>query len=313
MRKSLLYMICSVLLLTSCHYKDLEESEIRYDMRVVFQWDECPEAQPKGMLFYIFAADAMPASVPFADIHGGPVVLQKGTYQLMAYNDGTELQSRGTTWQDFELYPLTTSLSRVSDMFANSRAPLAQATENQPVVEQPDSLETASLNDYAVDPSRENVITFMMHEATKTYRFIIKDVTNLQYVTSLMATLSGMSESWLPGPEHCSDTECLIPFDLEKTGESSMAGSVRTFGHCPVESNLHSHYLTIYCEMENGQKYYYVVDVTELVHQTEHWDGGDIPIVISGLPLPDPVPAEEGGGFQPNVDEWNEVVIEVEL
>ena len=97
MRKSLLYMICSVLLLTSCHYKDLEYSDLLHNMRVVFHWDEAPDATPESMLMYVFAGEAQSVVIPFADINGGPAALAPASYQFIAMNDGTELLTRTRT------------------------------------------------------------------------------------------------------------------------------------------------------------------------------------------------------------------------
>ena len=116
-----------------------------------------------------------------------------------------------------------------------------------------------------------------------------------------------MSESWLGGYGRCTDTQCLIPFTMEPTadGEASVAGSVRSFGHCP--GDVHTHMLTVYYEMDNGKKYYAVIDVTERLHDGEHDDGGDDPIIITGPALPYSDDPEEGGMFNPEVDEWEEI------
>ena len=65
--------------------------------------------------------------------------------------------------------------------------------------------------------------------------------------------------------------------------------------------------LTVYYEMDNGKKYYAVIDVTERLHDGEHDDGGDDPIIITGPALPYSDDPEEGGMFNPEVDEWEEI------
>ena len=307
MRKSLLYMICSVLLLTSCHYKDLEYSDLLHNMRVVFHWDEAPDATPESMLMYVFAGEAQSVVIPFADINGGPAALAPASYQFIAMNDGTELLTRNTTWETFEIYAPETSLANFSRMFSSRRAfPVAPGTENQHYYMQPEWVQTDGIEQFTLTDKTE-VVDFMMHEAVKVYRFVIEDVSNLEHVTEVTATLSGMSESWLGGYGRCTDTQCLIPFTMEPTadGEASVAGSVRSFGHCPGDS--HTHMLTVYYEMDNGKKYYAVIDVTERLHDGEHDDGGDDPIIITGPALPYSDDPEEGGMFNPEVDEWEEI------
>ena len=302
-------MICSVLLLTSCHYKDLEYSDLLHNMRVVFHWDEAPDATPESMLMYVFAGEAQPVVIPFSDIHGGPAALAPASYQFIAMNDGTELLTRGTRFEEFEVYAPETSMPSVSRMFAANRAfPVAPGTENQHVYMEPEWLQTHGIESFSLTEKTETV-EFMMHEAVKVYHFIIEDVENLEHVTAVTATLSGMSESWLAGYDRCTDTECLIPFTMELVGEgtASVAGEVRSFGHCP-HTEIHNHFLTVYYEMDNGKKLYTVIDVTDRLHDGEHDNGGDDPIVVEGPALPYSDDPDGGGGmFTPEVDEWIEI------
>lgn len=298
-----------MLLFTSCHYKDLEYSDLLHNMRVVFQWDEAPDAQPESMLMYVFSGEAQPVVLPFADINGGPAALAPGNYQFIAMNDGTELVTSGTTFDTFLVYAQETTLSGYSRMFVANRAfPVAPGTEDQHYYLQPEWLQTHGIEQFTLTAQTETV-SFMMHEAVKVYRFVIEDVENLEHVTAVTATLSGMSESWQAGYDRCTDTECLIPFTMEPVGEgtASVAGEVRSFGHCP-HTEIHNHFLTVYYEMDNGKKLYSVIDVTERLHDGEHDNGGDDPIVIEGPALPYSDDQEEGGGmFSPEVGEWEEV------
>ena len=302
-------MIGGMLLLTSCHYKDLEYSDLLHNMRVVFLWNEAPDAEPESMLMYVFSGDAQPVGIPFSDINGGPAALAPADYQFIAMNDGTELLTQGTRFEDFLVLAQETSMPSVSRMFAANRAfPVAPGTEGQHIYMQPEWLQTHGIESFALTDKTETV-EFMMHEAVKVYRFVIEDVENLEHVTSVTATLSGMSESWLAGYDRCTDTQCLIPFTMESVGEgtASVIGEVRSFGHCP-NTEIHDHFLTVYYEMDNGKKLYSVIDVTERLHDGEHDNGGDDPIVIEGPALPYSDDPEEGGGmFTPEVGEWIEV------
>lgn len=298
-----------MLLFSSCHYKDLEYSDLLHNMRVVFLWNEAPDANPESMLMHVFSGEAQPVVIPFADINGGPAALAPANYQFIAMNDGTELLTRGTRFEDFEVYAQETAMPNVSRMFAANRSfPVALGTESQHVYMQPEWLQTNGIENFVLTEKTET-IEFMMHEAVKVYHFIIEDVENLEHVTAITATLSGMSESWLAGYDCCTDTQCLIPFTMEPVGEgtASIAGSVHSFGHCP-QTEIHNHFLTVYYEMDNGKKLYSVIDVTERLHDGEHDNGGDDPIVITGPALPYTDDPEEGGGmFNPEVGEWIEV------
>lgn len=300
-------MICSVLLLTSCHYKDLEYSDLLHNMRVVFHWDEAPDATPESMLMYVFAGEAQSVVIPFADINGGPAALAPADYQFIAMNDGTEMLTRGTTFEGFEVLAPETTLPSFSRMFASNRSiPLASGTEGQHYYMQPEWLQTDGI-EHMVLTEKTETVEFKMHEAVKVYRFVIEGVENLEHVTAVTATISGMSESWLAGYGRCTDTQCLIPFTMESSDGGTVTGSVQSFGHCPSH-DTHTHLLTVYYELDNGKKLYAVIDVTDRLHDGEHDNGGDDPIVVEGPALPYSDDPDGGGGmFTPEVDEWIEI------
>lgn len=316
MRQLRAYIIISsvLLALAGCEYKHLSYEDIEApsqgSVRVQFLWGACPDARPQGVLMHAFSAASAPVAVPFADINGGTVSMKVGDYQLLAYNDGTELSAAGSDCQSFEVSALMRDLSLASPMFGGTRSvPRARGTESEVPVLEPDSLQSGGLVVLSVSPWEEAVATFSMREATKTWRFVINGVQNREHVVEFTATLSGMSGSWLPALAECGDNRCIVPFAMTPTGEASIAGQVRAFGHCPHE--LHSHMLVVYYELVTGQKYYTVFDVTPEMHKPEHWDGGDLPIVIDWLPVPEPV--YSSGGFEPDVTEWQRVDIEMDL
>lgn len=67
--------------------------------------------------------------------------------------------------------------------------------------------------------------------------------------------------------------------------------------------------LTIYAWMEDGNGYYGSVDVTEQVDKAE--DRRNVHIVVDGFKFPKPI--TNGGGFQPDVEEWKPVDEEITM
>ena len=188
------------------------------------------------------------------------------------------------------------------------------------MVFEPDELWTSAAEGVTVTADSTQVVTMPMESAITDYNFTITNVENLSYAVEVMATLSGMSASWLPAQHRGSDTHCIIPFPLTGDGSSVLRGTVRTFGHCPGEdADDHAeHQLTIYAEMKDGSKIYFTSDVTEAMHDAAHLnpdDGGtgetDVPIVIDQLPLPKPI--VNGSGLQPSVAEWQEIQITIQM
>ena len=103
-----------------------------------------------------------------------------------------------------------------------------------------------------------------------------------------------------------------IPFEAvagedEKGEKTIVTGGLLTFGHCPSVQSEHR--LTVYAVLSDGSKWYYTYNVTDQIHSAP--DPRNVHIVLDGLPLPKPI--TNGGGFQPEVDPWNPVDIEIEM
>ena len=99
-----------------------------------------------------------------------------------------------------------------------------------------------------------------------------------------------------------------IPFDASITQElTGITGGLLAFGPCPQADGAHK--LVIYAVLDNGEKWYYTYDVTGQVREAP--DPYHVHILLDGLPLPKPI--VNGGGFQPGVDGWKEIYIDITL
>ena len=319
------WAVVALAVLASC---DSDLRELCYDhshqesqLNVRFDWTAVgDEAQPASMALAVFAEGAQPVQTAFYGRDGGEVALLPYTYSFIGFNDDTEaVFPRGTRWDEFELFAQQTDFTRLTRMFYGTRSvPMARNTEGEPLVLEPDWLWTSARDATTLTAVGEERLTMTMENAITEYTFTIQNVENLSYAVEVMATLSGMSGSWLPALHHGSPTHCVMPVRLEGEG-ATLTGTVRTFGHCPGEGDSHaSHMFTIYAEMKDGSKVYFVTDVTEAMHDPNHTNPGDggsghteIPIVIDRLPLPKPI--TNGSGLQPAVSEWQEVFISIPM
>ncbi len=314
--------LTSILLLTGCVFDDHSQDAPVADTQlgVFFDWQGVDgTARPSTMALTVFADGAQPVQTAFHGHAGGRVALAPNTYAMVGFNDDTEgLQALGSTYDSYEIAALPTVLSRVSAMFANTPyVPRAQSTSANELVAEPDML-WATASPKVVLSQAAQSWTMPMETATTEYRFTFTDVENLNYAVETVATISGMSGSWIPALHACSDTHCIIPFRLSGEG-STLTGSVRTFGHCPdsEDGETHDHWLVIYAEMKDGSKVYFSTDVTEAMHDADHVTDGtgtgdtELPIVVDGLPLPKPI--TNGSGLQPSVSEWKEISIDIPM
>ena len=110
------------------------------------------------------------------------------------------------------------------------------------------------------------------------------------------------------------------PFELQVTvpesgldaGRELVVGDLLFFGHCPETADDVPHALTVYATMSDGSRHAYTFDVEEVTRQMHKApDQQDILIRLEGLPLPEPIGG--GGGFIPDVEEWEseEIVLPV--
>lgn len=320
--------LVSLLLVASCY----DHKELIHDkgsgVPVIYDWTGCPDAAPSIMMLMVYNGSAQPVRFPMRGAGGGNVDLTYSSYKFIGYNDDTEtMLSRGSNWNDFEIYSIGTEMSAFAPMFSKKRAaiPRAPYTDNQPIIYEAEQLWTG-VSEQTLEYGFIQPITLKMQEATHVYNFVITNVQNLGYVSEMAATISGMSGSWFPARHSPSDTECIVPFNLQSDGGTTITAQVRCFGHCPGHSDTdgtghYDHQLVIYAEMKDGSRVYYTVDVTESMHDADHQPpdgeapsdsgGTDVPIVIDGLPLPKPI--TNGSGFQPSVGDWEEIHIDLHM
>lgn len=313
----------AILSLCSCGHEKEEPQpqpipdEIYGDMTVTFDWSLCDGEKPASMSLYLFNEENQSIPVSFPNATGGKVQLLKGKYQALAYNSDTEtMKGSGSSWEDFTISILPTTLE--ARMFASTRGsiPKASGTDNQTVVYEPEILYTAADGNHEFKTTADD-LTLMMKTATHEYTFTINNVDNLSHVNSMAATLSGMALSYCPAKDQPTQTTAIMPFTLEANGNSSIIGSLRCFGHCPEHSEEHK--LVVYVQMDDGKKYYYNFDVTDSLHDPNTPGGSepggaiDMNLEINGLPLPEPIEDSTNTGLNPNVDEWREISIGFDL
>lgn len=142
------------------------------------------------------------------------------------------------------------------------------------------------------------------------YTVEIRNAENLKYVSGISGSLSSLAGGLLPGVGYDAiSEECVtIPFDAAVSADKTLVtGSLLAFGHCAATQNAHQ--LTIYAVLADESKWYYTYDVTDQIHSAP--DQRNVHIVLDGLPLPKPI--VNGGGFQPSVDEWQSVDVDIEM
>lgn len=297
------------LLLTSCEHKDLCYNHFHTTKtQVVFDWKDAPDATPETMRLYLFPMDGgKPQVYEFTDYRGGSVNVPAGCYKVLCVNSDTEsvLYRNIDLFDGFEAY--------TPDAVLNVRASLLPRPENtsgERIAKSPDYLASACLDNVTIEASQKDQMVILYPKPSVCrYRVTITNVSNLKYISSdgIFGVLSGMSEGVLVGCNKPTFTPVTVPFGVISDGISTLTADFWSFGQTASEDYVHK--LVIYVIMSDGSKNYYTFDVTRQIDQAA--DPHDIHILLDGLPLPKPI--VNGGGFQPTVDEWQNIEVDVPM
>lgn len=330
--------VAVLLAMTACEHKDLcYEHPHTTHIEVLFDWNYAPDAEQnnevEGMCLWFYPIDGRsndePIQINLRGMKGGKVEIPVGRYHVLYYNNDYErVRFRGIEmFRSHECYTREAGLFEpVQGRAGSSSAPRAEGTEDESVVITPDKMWGDNAMDVEITEdgieyrftrdgeteetviaNDEKLFTLMPHEQVCTYTYEIINVENLKYVKQVSAAISGMSGSVFCAEEKLRDERVTLPLEAHSDGVSAISGEFHTFGH--HDGNDERHILTIYAWMEDGNGYYGSVDVTEQVDKAE--DGRNVHIVVDGFKFPKPI--TNGGGFQPDVEEWKPVDEEITM
>ncbi|MBE6195835.1 MAG: DUF5119 domain-containing protein [Rikenellaceae bacterium] len=318
------------LLFAGCNHKELcEFHPHEISIRVVFDWVDAPDADPKGMCVCFYPLDGGSGQrFDFPNRTGGTVQLRVGKYRILCFNNDTEANLFYNSHL-FDGYGVYTREGHVLEpIYGNSANfhPMVDDLSKERVVITPDMMWGCSAVDvevrddevcYTCVPqnaharmgypvvSNEQVITLYPHEMVCTYTYEVRNVSNLKHVVEICGSLSGMAGEMLLASEQVGREAVTLPFESVSDGVSTLTGKFYTFGHHPENSEPHA--MTFYVVMDDGSKLCYTggknLDVTEQVHEAP--DFRHVHLIIDGLDLPQPI--ENGHGFRPVVDDWGVV------
>lgn len=300
---------------TSCDHKDLiEDDTFTGDVEIVFDWRNAPDANPASMVAFLIGNDTSDAlRYNFIGRDGGTARVPEGTYLGLGFNSDI------TDWAKFRGQETDDSYELLTDDAVALNA-LSLSTESIPRVRDNDSERIANSPEQVWNDRLDNQsvkaytpgqkIIFYPEEITCHYTVTVKDVKNINYLggASVDATVSGLSESYFLRGEHRSTVAVTHPVILYGDPDTStLHGEFLTFGDTDDHSS--SNTLTIYLVYQDNSGSYATFDVTDQVKNAP--DPRNVDIVVSGLELPKPI--NTGGGFIPNVTEWQGVEYNLQM
>lgn len=303
-------------LLTSCEYKELCYDHNHWTREsIAFDWSKSFGAQPKGMTALIYNVEKgsqEPIRYDLVGMLGGEIRLLPGTYQTLAYNYDTEtILYRGMDRVNtLEAY---TRVSSVEEGTRLTRSGMPRAVESEYVILEPDTLWAG----VSTAKYMEHADSLYKIWVTPEPRFVEVDITitnvpNLQYTGQFGGALSGLAPSVYMSTGELGEGCATQAFTCSVVDATTLQMKFRIFGHCPHhdEGITNQHMLTIYAILADGSKWYYTQNVTDQMHSPSHNpDAEHVNIELDEIPVPKPI--VNGSGFQPTIDGWQGVEIDV--
>lgn len=341
MRHYLLSVLVLLLLLTGCNHKDLcYESLHLVKVRVAYDWLNAPEASVGGMRVFFYSEDD-PTDYYFFDLpgmSGGYVELPAGKYRILSYNNDTKTALFTNIADFYKHYCYTREGNILEPIYGNGMSLPSRADDDERIVITPDQVylcrdndvtvrETGSYYTFAPNARQQEdepvttdvqVITLYPEDALCHYSYEVRNVKNIEHISQVSAALSGMAPSLLLCDESLAEEPITLPVagavtTMTRASDREITGSFLTFGH-NTAANGARHKMSFYVVMDDGSKYQFnnsdKFDVTDQVVNAP--DRRHVHIIIDDLEIPDPKPSD-GGGFNPNVDDWGSEEHEIDI
>ncbi len=302
--------------LTGCRHKDLMyDVPVHTSLRVVFDWRYAPDASPESMGLGMHDTECgQYLRYTFPGRDGGTTHIPFGSYTGVCFSDDNTDWAYFAHPDDTDLFEISTADAEVlpaSRLGARS-LPRAAGTEGERMAATPQMLWTDRVDGIILPVTMgDTTITLYPEERVCHYTVDIYDVDNFDALTGLHidATISGMAEGFHPGREQASDTPATMTFVLEARDSSrSLHAEFLTFGETPATER--SHTMSIYLvDDATGDGYHCTADVTAQVADAP--DPHHVHIVLRYIDIP--VPRQGGGGLIPDVEDWQSVVVDLEM
>ena len=304
---------------------------LKINTRIVNQVDV---ALPANMRVGMYNPDNH--SLSYADFvgpEGGYISPEPGTYDILVYNFETEstilrgeddfLKAEAYTneispYLKGQIRPLLEQRRKLRQerLAASSVSETAATDDEERVVYEPDHLFVGRVKGQEIpqllleEGDREIVIEVEATSIVETWKIEIRGVQGAEYISSISAIISGQAASTYLYSGEDSDESVSVYFTMQTnrartSDEGMIMGSFNTFGKKPgVESELS---LDVSITDSGGNTYDIHYDIT-----SDFQDNPERVIVIEDDIKIDP-PSSGGGGFDPSVEDWDNVTSEIEL
>lgn len=311
----LTFAVAILLSASSCEYKPLEyDFDYAGKGHLIFDWSKAPYAEVAYMMTVMHQVGEAGIVRFELSKDGGYVRVNPGEWMPVAFNATCTIQFISDDRPDnYVATTRVTSIQKATGMVDGGAMPRTKASENEPVILEPDlfwfALGAPMYMPANAEPAEQTV---EMEPRTIEIELVIRGVPNLAWTTQFGGCLSGLASgvdcaSGIPLTEPATQA-----FYMYSPEDSTLVARIVSFGLCPgVDGIYPKNHLVTYVYLNNGTKWYCVQDITDILRNAPFDENRRLMtvVVIGGVPIPVPVNADSG--FHPSVDDW--VGVEIDL
>ena len=307
-------LLSAVFLSGACKRRPLTVGDNNVQVNISIDYDivNWPDPEEPGMMRVMFfdAGDGDFASHAFLPASGGRVnVLPGRTYHVLAYNFDTESTIVGN---EYLWYGIHATTNEVPESYKSRLKSRATKFEDELIVYEPDHIFVGIVPDVYV-PARSVdappvVIDIQARSIVETWLVYINRIQGMEYVASVAGVISGMSLSNTISYDKQSEAQASVFFEsmhYEAGGEVDIR--FNTFGDNPAFRQT----LSLVVTDIGGTAHIFNFDVSDqFVDNPEQI----IYINTDKIIIEEPESVDDsGGGLAPDVDEWQDVEIDIEI
>lgn len=307
-------LLSAVFLSGACKRRPLTVGDNNVQVNISIDYDivNWPDPEEPGMMRVMFfdAGDGGFASHAFLPASGGRVnVLPGRTYHVLAYNFDTESTIVGN---EYLWYGIHATTNEVPESYKSRLKSRATKFEDELIVYEPDHIFVGIVPDVYV-PARSVdappvVIDIQARSIVETWLVYIDRIQGMEYVASVAGVISGMSLSNTISYDKQSEAQASVFFEsmhYEAGGEVDIR--FNTFGDNPAFRQT----LSLVVTDIGGTAHIFNFDVSDqFVDNPEQI----IYINTDKIIIEEPESVDDsGGGLAPDVDEWQDVEIDIEI
>ena len=316
----LLVLLSSLLVLNGCSRRDILDDYPVSGVEISLNWDGVTDKLPEGIRVIFYPKDGEGKKVDrYLSVRGGEMKVPPGRYSVVAYNYNTEsIRIRGEeSYETIEAYT------------GNCNGLGIAGTEK--MVWSPDSLYVLNIDELKIKKSEEVLhLDWKLESVVKKFSFVL-EVKGLEYVTSIIGCVNGLSDCYRIGKGYGASSSQPIYFEVKKevnkvvgyftafkpAKEMSVPTRISGSGNVASRGIGNVQLILKFIRTDNTVQEA-AIDVTEIIETLQDTgtgeDGKLEPPPEIELPPDDKIEVEKpetppnpdgGGGFEGGVDDWS--------